>query len=132
MNENIFGYLLITCRSIDNYDIIAQNYWTNTVAMNNENNRKNTGYSCCVVCLNLSWWQRKNLSAKTGIPMEKLINISSLQDKEGFLSLDELIWADSTIDSNFWGKIKIFDSSKNIARSEIISNVDVVYEACKK
>lgn len=127
MNKKIFGYLLITQRSVNNYDVIAKDYWTSTVAMNKENNRKNTWYSCSVVCLNLSWWQRKNLSVKTGIPMEKLINISSLQDKEGFLTLDEIIWVDATMYDDFLGRIKIFDSAQNVTRSEIVSNVEVVY-----
>lgn len=119
--------MLITERSISNYDVIAKDYWVSTVAMNRENNEKKTWYSCCVVCLNISWWQRKELSVKTGIPMEKIINISSLKDRDGFLGFNELIWGDSVLAVNFWGKIKIFDSAKNIPRSEIVSNVDVVY-----
>lgn len=128
MDKKVFGYLLITGRSIGNYDVIAKNYWSNTVAMNRENNKKKTWYSCCVVCLNISWWLRKELAVKTGIPMEKIINISSLQDNSGFLSLNELIWVDAMMYDDFWGRMKVFDTAENISPWEIVANVDVCYE----
>ncbi len=128
MNKSeIFGYLLVTARSLKNYDVIAKEYWISVTEMNRENRLSKTNYACQDVCLELSWRQRKKLSCYTGIPMKNIINVGSIDDKIHYLGFNTIINIEAKED-DFFGRTKVFDTEENIPRSEISSGIEVVYE----
>lgn len=128
MDKNkVFGYLLVTSNSLENYDAVARDYWSSMVEMNRENRIGKTNYACQVVCLDLSWRQRKKLSWCTGIPMKNIINVGSIEDNNLYLGFNTIINLEAK-DEDFFGRTKVFDTEKNIPRSEIDTGIDVVYE----
>ena len=128
MDKNVFGYLLIPQQSLSEYAVIARDYWQSTVEMNAENRRSNTKYCCYAVCVNCSWWQRKRLSLRTGIPMWQIASVVSVNlcDKK-YLDFSTLVAVDSAVDDTFFGRTKVYASEKEIAREKINPCIEVVY-----
>lgn len=122
MEKNVFGYLVITPNSLNKSETIAADYWFSTATMKKENTNNKTNYSCYIVCINCSWWFRKKLAKRTGIPIKKLYNVKYLS---GF---DIIVTADSMVDDTFYGKTKVYDCETNIPRSDINSCIEVIYE----
>lgn len=126
--NNVFGYLLVPQQSLSEYAIIARDYWQSTVEMNEENCRSNTKYYCYVVCVNCSWWQRKKLSFRTGIPMNRIINVFSVKPCGGWLlDFSTFVAVDSMVDDTFFGRTKVYASEKDISREDINPCTEVVY-----
>ncbi len=129
MGEKVFGYLLITPNSLNNIDAVKRDYWNSVRAMKDENALRKTNYSCYVGCINCSWWFRRKIAKKIGIPMKKVNNVKYLQSpKNKYGGFDIVVAADSMVDDTFFGKMKVYDSECNIPRAEINSCIEVVYE----
>ncbi len=129
MDKDVFGYLLVTQNSINKVDTIKRDYWNSTRVMNNKNATSNKNYSCCIVCVNCSWWFRKRLAKKIGIPMKKVYKVKYLQSpKNNYDGFDIVVAADSMVDDTFFGKTKVYDCEHNIPRTEINPCIEVVYD----
>lgn len=130
MDKNVFGYLLITKNSMNKLDAIVKDYWNSITAMERENAANKKNYSCCIVCVTCSWWFRRKLAKKIGIPMKKIYNAKFLQSPKGrYDGFDIIIATDSMVDDTFYGRTKVYDNENNIPRAEMNRCIDVVYDA---
>lgn len=128
MEKNVFGYLLIPRKSLSEYAVIARDYWHSTVEMGKENSKNKAKYCCAVVCLNCSWWQRKRLSMRTGIPMKAVANVYEVNNRsKKYLDFETIVAVDSMVDDAFFGRTKVYASEEEIPRGTMNPCIEVVY-----
>lgn len=129
MDKDVFGYLLVTQNSINKVDAIKKDYWNSTHVMNAENAADNKNYSCCVVCVNCSWWFRRKLAKKIGIPIKEIRNVKYLQSpKNNYDGFNNVVAVDSMVDDTFFRRTKVYDCAHNTPRTEINPCIEVVYD----
>lgn len=129
MDKEVFGYLLVTPNSVNKIDAIKRDYWNSVRAMKDENALNKKNYSCCVVCVNCSWWFCRKIAKKIGIPGRLVGNVKYLKSPQHeYDDFDTVIATDSMVDDTFFGKVKVYDSECNVPRAEINPCIEVVYE----
>ena len=127
MKTNFFGYLLVTPNSVNQVDAISKDYWNSIAAMELENKIKKKNYTCLIVCIDCSWWFRRKLAKKIGIPMSKIYNAKYLKSPANrYRGFDIVVTTDSMADDTFYGKTKVYDTPENIPKEDIFCS-EVVY-----
>lgn len=123
MNKDfdVFGYLLITRESMKNCNEIAQDYQNTTEKFKKMNSMNKTKYSCRIISFKLSWLQRIKLSRRTGIPLIKITNVRRI------CKFGIIISENSMNDKSFFGRIKVYDSQKNIPPTLLNRQVEIFY-----
>jgi len=129
MDKDVFGYLLVTQNSINKVDTIKKDYRDSTRVMNAENAVSNKNYSCCIVCMNCSWWFRRRLAKKIGISMKKIHKVKYLRSPQNnYEGFDVIMAADSMVDDTFFGRTKVYDCEHNIPSTELNLCDAIVYD----
>ena len=121
MENDLFGYLIVTKQSMKDINLIAQDYKQTTKLFNEINDLNKSRYSCKIVCFGLSWIERLWLSYKTGIPLLKITGISRICIF-GFLIVN-----DSKRENRYFGRIKVYDSQKSLPLFQFKGMLEIYY-----
>ncbi len=129
MDKDVYGYLLLTENSLGKAEAVRRDYLHSMAVMAEENKAKCKNYVCCIVCVGCSWWYRRKIAKKIGVPMKRIAGVKYLEaPSDCYNGFNIIVAADSMVDMTFFGRTKVYDSQSNVPREKINPCIEVVYD----